>query len=424
MQTTETANPKRSPRKISWDLLRVLAVYSVVVQHVTHQSPINHPELGPYPFVLPLQFGASTLLVISAFFVCHTVRRGDTGRWLWSRLARLLPAYLLAVVVTYGVSRAVAPAFGWYVPNITDLAANLFLVQAWSPGFHWIDASYWTLPVQVMAFVAAALLWPRGRHRGPALPILLWTLVVVPLVIRFAWRHDDAAQWVKSLFDGLALHRVALFGVGAAIWLWTRKRLSGKHLACYAGAVLIAQDAHSSFADTPSTIAFGVILAGIVAAAGGPDWTLPGLRRLARPITWLGGISFGVYLVHQELGFVLARFLLDAGVGPWGRLVACVAMAIALGWGMTRLVERPAHRWLTVSAPDLWTRTRGTAAAVVDAVRDLPQVPAQPQAPSSGGVPVIPDASPRPVSHASTAAAGPLSSRELEWVAMAGSQVR
>lgn len=390
----------------------MLAVYSVVVQHVTHQSPINHAELGPYPFVLPLQFGASTLLVISAFFVCVTVRRGETGAWLRNRLARLLPAYLLAVVITYGVARAVAPAFGWYVPNVTDLAANLLLVQAWSPTFHWIDASYWTLPVQVMAFLAAALLWPRRWTRGAALPWLLWALVVVPVVIRFVWRDDvDSAQWVRSIFDGLALHRVALFGVGIAIWLWTRDRFSGKHLAAYLTAVLVAQDAHSYFVDTRSTVAFGVILVGIVAAAGGPDWDIPGLRQVATPIRWLGGISFGVYLVHQELGFVLARFLLDLGVGPWGRLAACVAMAVLLGWAMTRLVEQPCHRWLT---GDLWRRARVAGGAVVEAIRDLPQVP-QPQAPS----PARSTGQPRQVG---ADAADPLMSLP-QW-AMASSQLR
>ncbi|GAA3049541.1 acyltransferase family protein [Actinokineospora globicatena] len=409
MLTPQTANQKRSPRKISWDVLRVVAVYTVVVQHITHQSPINHAELGPYPFVLPLQFGASTLLVISAFFVCVTVRRGAPKRWLWNRVARLLPAYLVAVVVTYAVSRAVATSFGWYLPTHTDLLANLLLIQAWAPDFHWVDASYWTLPVQLMSFVLAALIWPRGLMRGKAIPITLWTLVVAPVVIRFVWRHDDAAQWVKSLFDGLALHRVALFGVGVAIWLWTRHRMSGPHLALYGVAVLVAQDAHSYFADTPSTIAFGVVLVGIVAAAGGPDWAV--LRGLTRPIRWLAGISFGVYLVHQELGFVLARYLLDKGIGPWGRLLACVAMALLLGWAITRLVERPAHAWLTAHGPTAWAWLRS-------------KVERQPQAPNSGGVPVSPAPSPLPASHPSTTGAGPVSSRELEWVAMASSQVR
>jgi peptidoglycan/LPS O-acetylase OafA/YrhL len=399
---------ERTQRKLSWDVVRVVAIFAVVVQHITHQAPINHPELGPYPFVIPIQFGASTLLVISAYFVCVTVRRGSTGSWLWGRLARLLPAYFLAVVATYLISRFAVATFQhyhfdgmggllfgdpissgpassappWYLPNLTDLVGNFFMIEAWSPKFHWIDASYWTLPVQVMAFVTAAVAWRRGWWRARITPIL-WAVAVVPVIIRYAWRTEDSAQWIKSGFDGLSLHRVALFGVGVAIWLWTRQRMSGKHLAAYLVAVLVAQDAHSYFVDTWSTVALGLAFAAIVAAAGGPDWDVPVVRRLAPAITWLAGISYGVYLVHQELGFVLARVLLDRGVHPWERITACVAMAIVLGWLLTRLVERPAHRWLTT------TVRRG-----------------QPQAGRIGRPePVL-----RPASQASIAAAGPVTS--------------
>lgn len=398
--------PPRTQRKLSWDVIRVVAIFAVVIQHITHQAPINHPELGPYPFLLPIQFGASTLLVISAYFVCVTVRRGSTGRWLWGRLARLLPAYLLAVFATYLISRFAVAAFQnyrfdgitgllfgdpisagptsgappWYLPNVTDLLSNLFLVEAWSPHFHWIDASYWTMPLQVMAFVTAAVMWRRGWWRGRLTPVL-WSVVVLPVIIRYAWRTEDSAQWIKSVFDGLSLHRVALFGAGVAIWLWVQERMSGRHLAGYLLAVLLAQDAHAYFADTWSTVALGVAFVAIVAAAGGPDWNAAVLRRFAPAITWLAGISYGVYLVHQELGFVVARLLLDRGVRPWERIVVCVAMAIVLGWLLTRLVERPAHRWLTAVAR-------------------------QPQAGSTGR----PSLLPRPASQPSMAAAGPLTS--------------
>ena len=40
----------RSQRKISWDAVRVVAIYAVMIQHITHQAPINHPELGPLAF--------------------------------------------------------------------------------------------------------------------------------------------------------------------------------------------------------------------------------------------------------------------------------------------------------------------------------------------------------------------------------------
>jgi peptidoglycan/LPS O-acetylase OafA/YrhL len=423
---TDQVQRPRSQRKVSWDVMRVVAIYAVVIQHITHQAPINHPELGPNPIVVPLQFGASTLLVISAYFVCVTVRRGNTGRWLWNRLARLLPAYLLAVVATYVITRVGVAVFEhyrfdglggllfgqpvsgsvvggppvWYLPNKTDLFSNLFMVEAWSPGFHWIDASYWTLPVQVMGFTAAAVLWKRGWWRGARLPVLLWSLVIVPVIIRFAWRGDDSAQWIKSVFDGLSLHRVALFGAGVAIWLWTRERMSGKQLAVYLIAVLVSQDAHGYFADTWSTVALGVVFVGIVAAAGGADWNL---GRLAPVISWLASISYGVYLVHQQIGFVMARLLLDDGIGPWGRIGVCLALALALGWLLTRLVERPAHQWLTtVSARDVLRRL-------------------QPQGDSSGRA-LLP--STRPASHATIFDAGPLISLDPAAAGTSMRQVR
>jgi len=406
--------------------VRVVAIYAVMIQHITHQAPINHPELGPYPLVVPLQFGASTLLVISAFFVCVTVRRGRPGRWLWHRLARLLPPYFLAAVATYVITRIGVAIFQhyrfdglggllfgqpvsgklvggppvWYLPNLTDLLSNLFMVEAWWPGFHWIDASYWTLPVQVMAFVVAALLWPRGWWRGRRLPLLLWSVVIIPVIIRFAWRGDDSAQWIKSVFDGLSLHRVALFGAGVAIWLWSRDRMTGRYLAVYLIAVLVSQDAHDYFHDTWSTIALGVVFVGIVAAAGGPDWQL---GPLAPAITWLAGISYGVYLVHQQIGFVMARLLLDRGVGPWGRITVSVALAIALGWALTSFVERPAHRWLTTVGPALRRR-------------------AQPQDGSSGSVWLLP--TPRPANHATIVDAGRLISVDPAAAGTSMRQVR
>ncbi|MEV4315143.1 acyltransferase [Actinocrispum sp. NPDC049592] len=428
----KTPPPKRSTRKISWDILRVLAVFGVVVEHVTHQSAINHPELAGYAFSLPLQFGASTMLVISAFFVCVTIGKGSRGKWLWNRVARLLPAYFVAVLVTYVVSRIAVSFFNgysfadgrwlfgvptsgnpgaldpWYLPTGHDLLGNLLMIQAWAPSFHWIDASYWTLPIQIIAFAFAAFLFRRKITSAKRLPILLWSLVIIPVVIRYTLRTDDSAQWIKSIFDGLALHRVHLFGVGIAIWLWTRGRMRGWHLASYITAALVAQDAHAYWTDTPSTIAFGVVLLLVVAAAGGPDWDVPLVRRIAPVITWLAGISYGVYLVHQELGFILARTLLDLGASSWERLVASLALAVVLGWLMTRLVERPAHKFLVGAGP-----------AVVGKVR------AQIQAGRLGTSPARPVPSPLPVNQASTVGAGPPTSGEsLPSVLPASSQLR
>nr|WP_223199152.1 acyltransferase [Solihabitans fulvus] len=326
---------------MSWDFLRVLAVLAVVLQHATHAGPANHPELGRPPFTVSLEMGASTLVVISAFFACASLAKGRPARFLRNRLARVLPAYAVAVVGTYLLLRWVAPA-GWSELEPRDVVLNILLLQNWLPDVRFVDFSYWTLPVQVFGFVAAALLYSRTLGRGVGLRLLLWSLVVGPVVLR-EWTEDPGP--LRTLFDGFAMHRAHLFAVGIAVYLWSRRRLHGAHLAAMLAAALTVQWVHSD--DLPSTIGLGVLLLGVCAAAGGPDWRWGPLAALARPAGWLAGISFGVYLVHQEIGYVVMDRLVEFGAGPWTALAGFLGSAVLLGWLLTRFVERPVYRWLT-----------------------------------------------------------------------------
>ena len=102
---------------------------------------------------------------------------------------------------------------------------------------------------------------------------------------------------------------------------------------------------HGNLAIALSSLAVMMLL--VCVAARGPDWRFPGLPRIAPAVTWLAGISYGLYLVHQELGYILARALLDLGVPGRLRLPAVLAAAVLAGWAITAGVERPVHRWLT-----------------------------------------------------------------------------
>ena len=121
--------------------------------------------------------------------------------------------------------------------------------------------------------------------------------------------------------------------------------MAAQDLQVFPFHVALPQDAQR----WPSTIGFAVLLLLVCLAARGPDWRFPGLARIAPAVTWLAGISYGLYLVHQELGYILARALLDLGLPGWLRLPVVVGAAVLAGWAVTAGVERPAHRWLTDS---------------------------------------------------------------------------
>ncbi len=85
------------------------------------------------------------------------------------------------------------------------------------------------------------------------------------------------------------------------------------------------------------------------------------LSLLASPLLlWLGAISYPLYLVHQNVGYVVIHQLGLAGVGIEIAVVAATALAVLLAHVLHRHVEDPAQRWLRQRKPVM---ARGTIVA-------------------------------------------------------------
>jgi peptidoglycan/LPS O-acetylase OafA/YrhL len=327
-------------------VVRVVAVASVAVQHATYTVSGVMPWLAPPPFVWGVEAGANTLMVISGYFLCVTLAKRPALGWWWHRMARLLPAFAVAVVVTY-LATLVAARHGYWRPTVRDLVGNLLLAQPWDPRVTWMDGSYWTLPLQVGAFTLAALAvlatsaWTGMWRRRAVLPVLAWLGVTVPVVLGLL-----STGWLRHAYDGLVVFRWQLFAVGLAMWLAHRGRISTGHLALLTAAGVTAE--YVLTPDLGSVLGLVVACVAVGVAAVGPDWSLLRVGPLPRLVSWLAGISYGVYLVNQQLGYFAAWLLQDAlGITGWARIAVVLALAVGLGWLLAVAVERPAHRLLT-----------------------------------------------------------------------------
>ncbi|KAA5830188.1 acyltransferase [Saccharopolyspora hirsuta] len=365
-EMTSTATNRssgRSKRKISWDVVRTACVVLVMLYHSTFLSTYLHPEMTPRSVVFPFQVGASLLLVISAYFACVTIGRGTLLRYWWGRMARLVPPFLGAVVVVFLVMRWAAVE-GWFYPTFSDLVSNLLMLWNWKPADYWfIDGSHWTVPLQLMGFTAAALLFATRWGHGRRIIVVLWLAVLLPIV-QWPLRVSDPSELYRTVVDGIGVHRWHLFVVGVAIWLWSTRRIGLPHftgllIACMAGQALhnYAETPEGLVADWGSTIAVCLGMVVVALTACGPDWNRVIPNWLAGRISWFAGISYGVFLVHQTIGYIVMRKLDDLGVDPLLQTAAMLITGTVLGWALTRVVERPSHKFL-MNAYDALTARR------------------------------------------------------------------
>jgi peptidoglycan/LPS O-acetylase OafA/YrhL len=77
---------------------------------------------------------------------------------------------------------------------------------------------------------------------------------------------------------------------------------------------------------------------------------------LNRPkLVFLGTISYPLYLLHQNIGYVVMRAFDAGGLEPHLGVLAALAVAVGLATALTFLIERPALRWIK-SLARRWTQ--------------------------------------------------------------------
>jgi peptidoglycan/LPS O-acetylase OafA/YrhL len=129
-------------------------------------------RLSTYRFI-----GVELFFLISGFVICMTSWSRTLGHFFTSRVARLFPAYVAAVMGT--------AALLWLLPDRTDapdhntVAANLTMLQEFL-GYQHIDTSYWTLVVELKFYLLFAVVVAFGvTYRRVVAFCLVWVTLSV-----------------------------------------------------------------------------------------------------------------------------------------------------------------------------------------------------------------------------------------------------
>ncbi|NUR86950.1 MAG: acyltransferase [Nonomuraea sp.] len=375
-----TLTNTRAPSRLAWlDALRGLGALAVVGEHLfTAAVPWLRPtwiNLGTY--------GVLVFFLVSGYIIPVSLERHGDLRAFWiGRIFRLYPLYLAVIGVVLALS--------WWMPLRAEVAREASSVAAHLTmlmdvvGAGGVLNTMWTLSYEMVFYLLVTALFVTGVRAGRGLLAIGFGVAALAagVTLSRAPLSGSWAAWVSLAVFAVGLacvisgrgRRVAAIALGvlalALLLLTSRVPWFGAAMLAVmfagtairrweqgtgplwpvfvAGALVLVTPVWAISAGwwwvQPDVWGATVLLAGGTFAAG---MALRG-RRVPYALSWLGVISYSLYLVHLP---ILLAVLRVSGEMRWAPVPAQVGLAVGVlvlvlggSWLTYRFVERPGQR--------------------------------------------------------------------------------
>ncbi|HEV2256880.1 MAG TPA: acyltransferase [Streptosporangiaceae bacterium] len=383
--------------RLAWlDVLRGLAALAVVFNHFGYFLPsgVKNPV---YQWINPGDYGVFVFFLISGYIVPASLERKGSVRTFWvSRLFRLYPLYLLAVAIAVTLYMLhVGGLRGEGADPETSILSQTLMMSNVLAGQN-VPNVVWSLSYEMIFYLLLTALFMARVHRRSSRYALAFAVVAVAFGGVLPQAYFTNNLWSPRVI-ALVADLVVLTGLAVAVAMRGMPRLVGAVLAAMVGLTLLAFNgtwllpwealsilalmftgtmlyrAEQGQYPWRRAIPIAVAVLGMAIAAGlwhhvggygQPSFIwerdyfmslfLAGatfgiglaLRHVTWPriLTWLGLISYSVYLLHPALIEVYRYLPGTAHHAFWAQVLLdalFVAVLIAVCSATYLLVERP-----------------------------------------------------------------------------------
>jgi len=337
------------------DLLRFLAALAVVLYHYTFRgfaeggySPVEYPILGEifkYGF-----YGVQLFFIISGFVILMTASKRDAPNFVISRITRLYPAFWVCVTLTAGFILWKGGEI--FQIGLVQYLLNLTMISGFA-GVEMVDGVYWTLLVEIKFYALIFVLLVFGQIKRIEWFLAFWLIltavsmvVTLPKIVTFLFLTGWSPFFIAgALFylvkqNGMNLVRGAMLVGSLLLSLWQNLN-EIKHLA-----VVYKSDFSPYISSAVILVCFAVFLLVSLGRAKGLS---------SQKLIKLGVLTYPLYLIHQNIGFMLFQEFGDS-VNRYVLLLALVSLMLVSSWLIHRLVEQPLGLWMNIKLKQLWGR--------------------------------------------------------------------
>ncbi|OCW56517.1 acyltransferase family protein [Hoeflea olei] len=346
MQDDHTNGAPSQPRTRNGllDLLRFAAALVVMAYHFLYRGGREggylSQDYGALGHQVTLGYlGVNLFFLISGFVIIWSASGRDWYGFAVSRFARLYPAHLAAMTITFLMmawwdeAPFVRTLWHWFA-NLTMLAPAF--------GAPFMDGAYWSIVIELIFYFWVMI----GLFSG-LLPRRTDGVLAAWLAVIFV---NNLLIGSRPLELILATEYGAYFALGAIVWRLSSQGASGLRLGLAACALTMTfhtaevqrLDAIGRLGEAASASEVALANAGIVALF----LVAAMFGRKIRAGRWalmLGGLSYPLYLVHQNAGYMLINLTAPL-IGKWAAFALAVTLSLAVSHWIWRSVEPGGRR--------------------------------------------------------------------------------
>jgi peptidoglycan/LPS O-acetylase OafA/YrhL len=317
----ESSRSSTHARLATIDSFRALSIGAVMAFHYLYRwQDITHYE-WTYSGVFALgRYGVEVFFVISGAVIAMTlVKSGDVWDFAFKRFARLWPTLFVIstcafILLQFGPKGFSTDIYG-YLSSLFFIFNELHLKP--------VDNAYWSLAIEVKFYLYSAVSWLFLRNK---FWMGLCGLAVVASVLNFL-----NPNWLSYALLG-RFWPYFLFGIAIWLGLFERRRVPSLCL----GAIATVMFIFANPGIAPSAYIVVNVFAMVLLLWKFPNISIPILPSVGRA-------SYGLYLMHQNLGIMLILALSGPDFVRIGVVSTFMVVAALLFY---RGVELPLQRCL------------------------------------------------------------------------------
>lgn len=324
-------------RILELDAIRGIAAFVVVIFHYTTYYDVYYTHTTVTWRFWEGATGVSLFFILSGFVIFMTIEK--TSHWLdfvVSRFSRLYPAYWAALIITTFalISAHIDVPLKRFILNTT-------MFQRWI-NIKNIDWSYWTLYVELAFYITILFLFLIRKLKKIELygfVLLIALMVFNSLLLYFPFLSKiltayPMLKWGNLFFAGILFYKMYQEGHNLKRYLllflcfiaeyFTRFNGNFEYLSVYKHMLII--------------LSFFILFFIVV------NHRISFLNN--RIFLYLGAISYPLYLIHQNMGYVIISKLYDYQLHPALIIAIPVAISIVIASIITFYIEKPSLNFI------------------------------------------------------------------------------